>query len=142
MSMENRAQASGPIAGTKRKEAQATVASTTKRQEASISRLTNRSRKRKVKLQSEDKHMPIVAKVQPREHVLPPLKDGQQRHRVFPWNDLSINDWFYIPRRDFYLNPGHMAGVVMGLARNQEKKSARRFMIMQVGQGVRVYRIK
>lgn len=86
--------------------------------------------------------MPIAAKVEPREHILPPLKDGQERYRAFPWNDLSLNDWFYVPRREFYLNLGHMAAVIMGLARKQEKKSSRRFAVMQVGQGVRVYRIK
>lgn len=85
--------------------------------------------------------MPSAVKVEPREIPV----TGTPRGWRYPWNKLSVGDWFHVDVYDAYKEnaPGKMLGILANMCREHQVHTERRFLpIALPDSSVRVYRIK
>lgn len=92
--------------------------------------------------------MPITTKAPGREF---PLAGSDQRHQ-YPWDDLSVGDWFFIPRSGYARKgarveevqiQGKMGQLIKDRAANGDKRKYMHFRADHNGEpGVKVMRIK
>lgn len=77
---------------------------------------------------------------EPHEHIIPPLPKGRQRIFVYPWQDLLVGDWFVISTSHWAQRDDNFYRIKK-LANDQEREG-RKFQLIAVDDGVRVYRVK
>lgn len=85
--------------------------------------------------------MPAALKVEPREF---PITETAGGRRIYPWDKLSIGDWFVVDTYNSYKDkgPGKMLGVFASMCREKNKANRRFMPTMNGDSGVKIHRIK